>query len=251
MVKITVDLIEQCAQYTNAVKEREIDLRGYKISLIENMGATLDQFDCIDLSDNDIRKVEGFPYLRRLKTLLFNNNRISRVQENLEQTLPYLETLVLTNNNMSELADLDPLATVKSLRYLSLMRNPVANKPSYRFYVIHKLPQVRVLDFVRIKKKEREAAERLFSSKRGEQLKKDIASKRPKTFEPKMPEVAKKNPQQERDTAAIKEAITKATSLEEVQRLEQMLKKGQVPGKEAGRHEQNGTEEVEEEMDED
>ena len=41
MVKITVDLIEQCAQYTNAVKEREIDLRGYKISVIENMGATL------------------------------------------------------------------------------------------------------------------------------------------------------------------------------------------------------------------
>ena len=49
----------------------------------------------------------------------------------------------------------------------------------------------------------------------------------------------------------LQEAITKATSLEEVQRLEQMLKKGQVPGKEAGRHEQNGTEEVEEEMDED
>ena len=44
MVKITVDLIEQCAQYTNAVKEREIDLRGYKISLIENMGATLVSF---------------------------------------------------------------------------------------------------------------------------------------------------------------------------------------------------------------
>ncbi len=41
MVKITVDLIEQCAQYTNTVKDREIDLRGYKISVIENMGATL------------------------------------------------------------------------------------------------------------------------------------------------------------------------------------------------------------------
>ena len=47
MVKITVDLIEQCAQYTNAVKEREIDLRGYKISLIENMGATLVSFGLV------------------------------------------------------------------------------------------------------------------------------------------------------------------------------------------------------------
>ena len=43
------------------------------------IAAFKDQFDCIDLSDNDIRKVEGFPYLRRLKTLLFNNNRISLV----------------------------------------------------------------------------------------------------------------------------------------------------------------------------
>ena len=49
----------------------------------------------------------------------------------------------------------------------------------------------------------------------------------------------------------LQEAINKATSLEEVQRLEQMLKKDQMPGKEAGRREQNGTEEVAEEMDED
>eukprot|EP00112_Aurelia_sp_Birch-Aquarium-sp1_P026015 Seg897.7 transcript_id=Seg897.7/GoldUCD/mRNA.D3Y31 product="U2 small nuclear ribonucleoprotein A'" protein_id=Seg897.7/GoldUCD/D3Y31 len=249
MVKITVDLIEQCAQYTNAVKEREIDLRGYKISVIENMGATLDQFDCIDLSDNDIRKIEGFPLLKRLKTLLLNNNRVMRIQENLEQSIPNLETLVLTNNNISELADVEPLASVKSLRYLSLMRNPIANKQSYRFFIIHKVPQVRVLDFVRVRQREREAAERLFSSKRGEQIKKDIAAKRPKTFEPKMPEMVKKNPQQERDVAAIKDAIANAKSLEEVQRLEQMLKKGHVPGNESKKPEQNGAEEIEE-MDE-
>lgn len=35
-----------------------------------------DQFDTIDLSDNDIRKVEGFPMLRRLKMLIINNNRV-------------------------------------------------------------------------------------------------------------------------------------------------------------------------------
>ncbi|XP_028512458.1 U2 small nuclear ribonucleoprotein A' [Exaiptasia diaphana] len=75
-MKITADLILQCSQYTNAVKDRELDLRGYKISVIENMGATLDQFDTIDLSDNDIRKIEGFPLLKRLKCLIFNNNRI-------------------------------------------------------------------------------------------------------------------------------------------------------------------------------
>ena len=49
---------------------------GYKIPVIENMGATLDQFDTIDLSDNEIRKLDGFPLLRRLKCLMINNNRV-------------------------------------------------------------------------------------------------------------------------------------------------------------------------------
>lgn len=49
---------------------------GYRIPEIENLGATGDQFDTIDFSDNDIRKLDGFPYLKRLKCLFFNNNRI-------------------------------------------------------------------------------------------------------------------------------------------------------------------------------
>lgn len=49
---------------------------GYKIPQIENLGATLDQFDTIDFSENDLRKLDGFPYLPRLKCLLLNNNRI-------------------------------------------------------------------------------------------------------------------------------------------------------------------------------
>lgn len=52
------------------------NVAGYKIPLIENTGATLDQFDTIDFSDNDIRKIDGFAYLKRLKNLIFNNNAI-------------------------------------------------------------------------------------------------------------------------------------------------------------------------------
>uniref|UniRef100_A0A8C6Z7V2 Small nuclear ribonucleoprotein polypeptide A' n=1 Tax=Nothoprocta perdicaria TaxID=30464 RepID=A0A8C6Z7V2_NOTPE len=149
MVKLTAELIEQAAQYTNAVRDRELDLRGYKIPVIENLGATLDQFDAIDFSDNEIRKLDGFPLLRRLKTLLMNNNRICRIGEGLEQALPCLTELVLTNNNIAEL--------VKFLydTYLlcSVLRNPVTNKKHYRLYVIHKVPQVRVLDFQKVKLK--------------------------------------------------------------------------------------------------
>jgi hypothetical protein len=39
-----------------------------------------------------------------------------------------LQTLVLTKNRITELADLDPLAGFKKLVYLTLMGNPVAGK---------------------------------------------------------------------------------------------------------------------------
>ena len=103
MVRLTPDLIVGAAQYLNPCRDRELDLRGrwgremynvssiqfvcyinlspfsfpgYKIPLIENLGATLDQFDTVDFSDNEIRKVDNFPLLPRLKNLLLNNNRI-------------------------------------------------------------------------------------------------------------------------------------------------------------------------------
>jgi U2 small nuclear ribonucleoprotein A' len=81
-----------------------------------------------------------------------SNNRIQRIGPALNESLPQLEMLVLTNNNLTQLPDLDPLAALNgSLRNLSLLDNPVTKKPHYRLYVIHKLPRLRVLDFKKIK----------------------------------------------------------------------------------------------------
>ena len=93
---------------------------GHKLSAIENLGATevgwsaytsacqasscahhkkhsqsiaitvepvQNQFDSLDLSDNVISRIEGFPKLPRLKTLLLNNNRVTRIARNLEGKL--------------------------------------------------------------------------------------------------------------------------------------------------------------------
>ncbi|XP_034437591.1 U2 small nuclear ribonucleoprotein A' isoform X2 [Hippoglossus hippoglossus] len=254
MVKLSAELIEQAAQYTNPVRDRELDLRGYKIPVLENLGATLDQFDTIDFSDNEVRKLDGFPLLKRLKTLLMNNNRICRVGENLEQSLPSLSELVLTNNNIQELGDLDPLASVKTLSLLSLLRNPVTNKKHYRLYVISKIPQIRVLDFQKVKLKERQEAEKMFKGKRGAQLAKDIA-KRTKTFTPGVAaqlEKKKTGPSQA-DVEAVKNAIANASSLAEVERLKGMLQAGQIPGRDLrqGPGEMVEEEEEEEEEEED
>ncbi|KAM9313468.1 U2 small nuclear ribonucleoprotein A' [Gastrophryne carolinensis] len=256
MVKLTADLIEQAAQYTNAVRDRELDLRGYKIPVIENLGATLDQFDTIDFSDNEIRKMEGFPLLKRLKTVLLNNNRVCRIAEGLEHVLPNLTELILTNNSILELGDLDNLSTLKKLTYLCLLRNPVINKRHYRLYVIFRLPQVRVLDFQKVKLKEREEAANMFKGKRGAQLVKDIA-KRSKTFTPGAGLAAEKKKAfgpSPGDVEAIKNAIANATTLAEVERLKGMLQSGQIPGKDRGPgadvyiSEEADEEEMEEEM---
>ncbi|CAH1772555.1 unnamed protein product, partial [Owenia fusiformis] len=228
MVKLTPELIQQAQQYTNPVRDRELTLRGYKIPVLENLGATLDQFDTIDFSDNDIRKLDSFPLLKRLKTLLFNNNRVSRITENLEESLPNLETLILTNNNMRELGDIDVLSTVKTLSTLSLLGNPITTKEHYRLYIVHTLPNLRLLDFRKIKQKERDAAQRLFKGKRGANLIRQIGQKS-NTFVPggNIPEKRVAPP---KDVEAIKRAIVNAKSLEEVERLTQMLRTGQVPG---------------------
>ncbi|XP_005990198.1 U2 small nuclear ribonucleoprotein A' [Latimeria chalumnae] len=250
MVKLSAELIEQAAQYTNPVRDRELDLRGYKIPVIENLGATLDQFDTIDFSDNEIRKLDGFPLLKRLKTLLMNNNRICRIGEGLEQALPNLRELILTSNSIQELGDLDPLASIKSLTFLSILRNPVTNKKHYRLYVIHKVPQIRVLDFQKVRLKERQEAEKMFKGKRGAQLAKDIA-KRTKTFTPGagLPAEKKKTGPSPGDVEAIKSAIANATTLAEVERLKGMLQSGQIPGRE--RKPVGPTDDAEEEMEED
>ncbi|NXE60562.1 RU2A protein, partial [Calcarius ornatus] len=227
MVKLTAELIEQAAQYTNAVRDRELDLRGYKIPVIENLGATLDQFDAIDFSDNEIRKLDGFPLLRRLKTLLMNNNRICRIGENLEQALPSLTELILTNNNIAELGELDPLATIKSLTYLR--------------YVTPKRKAALSL--------ERQEAEKMFKGKRGAQLAKDIA-RRAKTFNPGagLPTDKKKTGPSPGDVEAIKAAIANASTLAEVERLKGLLQAGQIPGRE---RKPGPSEDGEEEMEED
>ena len=55
---LLADLVLCAPQFTNPLREREIKLRAYKIPAIENLGSTQDQFDTIDLSDNEIRKLE-------------------------------------------------------------------------------------------------------------------------------------------------------------------------------------------------
>ena len=122
-------------------------MRSYKIPYIENLAATNDQFECIDLTENDISRLDELPRLMRLESLLLANNRISQIEAGFAEMCPKLDTLILTNNRIAKLSDIDEIATCTTLLRLSLIGNLVYNLPNYRLYTIHKIPSLKTLDF--------------------------------------------------------------------------------------------------------
>ncbi|KAF1333756.1 U2 small nuclear ribonucleoprotein a', partial [Globisporangium splendens] len=169
-MRLTADVILRAQVSINPLRERELSLRGLKAPAIENLGVTKDGFDCIDLSDNEIKKLENFPRLKRLRMLLLHNNHISKFQDNLADSIANLEYLILTGNKIAQLAEIDRLVGFTKLDTLVLGGNPVTKCKYYREYVIHKLPQLKVLDFKKIKPHDREAAKVLFNSLAGQKI---------------------------------------------------------------------------------
>jgi U2 small nuclear ribonucleoprotein A' len=229
-MRLTLDLLTQAGQSLNPASQRQIQLRGYKIPAIENLGSSDDAYECIDLSDNDLIKLGNFPPLKRLKILLLTNNRISRLAEDCFTFLPNLMSVVLTGNKLEKLVDLEPLTKLKSLERLSLLENPVTKVKHYRPYMINKCSKtLRILDFNRIKDKERKAAGLLFAGDRGKKLLEEIAPARTVGKEAeKDPEAKKVGPTPE-VIERIKKAIAEAETIEEVTRLEKALKSGVLP----------------------
>ena len=117
-----------------------------------------DQHDAIDFTDNAILTLGNLPLLKRLHTLLLANNRIQNISPSIHLSVPNLQTLVLTNNLVTELGDLEPLKELRHLKYISLMGNPVTEKKWYREWLAFKIPSLRVIDFQRIRDKVRSSA---------------------------------------------------------------------------------------------
>jgi U2 small nuclear ribonucleoprotein A' len=240
-MKLTPELLTQAPSALNPTKERQLDLRGYKIPAIENLGVTRDQQDAIDFTDNSISVLGNLPLLKRLRTLFLANNRISSISPSIHLSVPNLTTLVLTNNNISELGDLEPLKELKNLKYLSLLGNPVREKKWYREWLAWRLPGLRVLDFQRIRDKERTLGKQTFLTPDNrltalaETLSTTVSTTATKTAhmsdEPSLPKASmpKGRLMSKEDAERVKAAIAKATSIEEIRRLERSLRDGYMP----------------------
>ncbi|THW00116.1 U2-associated snRNP A [Aureobasidium pullulans] len=236
-MRLTAELVHHSLSYLNPLKERELDLRGHKIPALENLGLITNE-DAIDFTDNDIPALANFPKNHRLKALYLARNRITAIASGLHNSIPNLDTLVLTQNSLSELGDLDPLAELKKLTHLTLLDNPVASRENYRYWVIARCPSVRFLDFQKVKDAERSTAAELFGTvAEPTELAQKLLSSRSSRSINTGSSTANANGADkisrvkltDKERKRIEELIRNAKTLAEITRLEKALNEGRIP----------------------
>uniref|UniRef100_A0A0N4ZSB0 LRRcap domain-containing protein n=1 Tax=Parastrongyloides trichosuri TaxID=131310 RepID=A0A0N4ZSB0_PARTI len=166
MVRLNEDLIFNGFSRINPCRQRELQLRRMTITELADLGCTKDAYGCIDFSKNGITKLDNFPKLNNLRTLILHDNRVKLIASDIGEKLPNLEVLMLTNNLIAELGDIDPLAECKKLRVLHLMGNPCSYKKNYKYYLIYKIRSLKVLDCKIIRQKDRLEADKIFKGKK-------------------------------------------------------------------------------------
>uniref|UniRef100_A0A8D3DSS2 Leucine-rich melanocyte differentiation-associated protein n=1 Tax=Scophthalmus maximus TaxID=52904 RepID=A0A8D3DSS2_SCOMX len=147
--------------------ESSVALNGTQISYIGHdckdipgfLGDTYGQFARrLDLSFNQLRSLAGLKMFTELEELVVDNNLLGNDLR--LPRLPNLHTLTLNKNQLTDIeALLEHLADVTpSLEYLSLLGNEACpnqlvsldkdedDYQRYRYFVLHKLPQLKFLD---------------------------------------------------------------------------------------------------------
>ena len=129
-MRLSAEVLSLAEQRPNALGEREIVLRGLGIPAIEHLAVTRDAFDTMDFSDNLLTRVDNFPRLNRLTSLLLGGNVVTGVDaRNLATNVPNLTTLVLTDNQIAGLHEVAKIADgCPKLEFLSLRGNPVVRE---------------------------------------------------------------------------------------------------------------------------
>lgn len=129
-MRLSAELLGSSEQRTNPLGERELVLQGLAIPALEHLGVTRDAFDSMDFTDNRLVRLENFPRLLRLSSLLLGSNLIDSLDHaNLSKNVPHLKYLELSYNQIGSLLEISNLGKAASkLEFLSLTGNPVTSK---------------------------------------------------------------------------------------------------------------------------
>ena len=135
------------------------------------------------------------------------------------------------------MTEIDNISSCKSLVRLSLVDNLVTKIKHYRLYVIYKMPNLRVLDFQKVKLKEKMAALKLFNGPKGKELIEDMLSKKFKGGEETdddskdLQQILKDENKKKLilvNFPLIKNLINNANSLDEIKKIEKSLQLGNI-----------------------
>ncbi|KPI89616.1 putative U2 small nuclear ribonucleoprotein 40K [Leptomonas seymouri] len=175
-MRLSIELVRRAPQFTNTLLQREIDLRGLRISsLDEHVLVLLDNsFDVINLSSNALTALEYFPTrivgrgknstMDRVVSLIVHRNDIQRVSvTSCVLALPNVRHFVADRNRFSAVHDLCFLKQWKKLEMVSLEENPVwvENSSNYdeaklRAFLVFLCPHLKLINYQRVSKSDRE-----------------------------------------------------------------------------------------------
>lgn len=164
-MRLTPDYVAKAQSHLNPLKERELELRGLQMPAIENLASHQGTYDTLNLTDNSITALGNIPLSPRIQSLHVAQNQISSISPSLPPNIPNLVTLVLSDNLISSLATLLPLEQLTHLRHLSLRGNPVTQHEHYEAFTVWKVAKgnLHTLDFTRIKDVTRSNARKLLT----------------------------------------------------------------------------------------
>lgn len=137
-------------------------LDGNKLTHISGLGA-LPHLKRLWLNDNRIASLAGVAAAPQLEELSVARNRLVAVHEDIE-SCAQLTSVNVAGNRIGHFKELTPFKRLSALKELFLEdghwgRNPVCGLSNFRTFAVHALPQVQVLDSLRISESARAHAE--------------------------------------------------------------------------------------------
>ncbi|ORC92566.1 putative U2 small nuclear ribonucleoprotein 40K [Trypanosoma theileri] len=175
-MRLTLDMIRRAPQFTNTLQQREIDLRGLGLTVLDEQTLLLlnDSFDVLNLSQNPLVRLEYFPsgsssvistggsgtveamkkMMLRLQSLIVHRNRLSHVSETTcAAVLPNLRAFLADHNEFRELRDLLFLSHWRELEILSIEHNPVTVQEDgarLRAFLVYLCPKLKLINYQRV-----------------------------------------------------------------------------------------------------
>jgi len=160
-------------KWTVIVEDDHLSVVGQNLDCIplsfgEEYGENIRQ---LDLSYNNISKIENLQQFTKLQSLVLDNNLLTS-----EQTIPLmssLQTLCVNNNNIDNLKIFMDFVSknLPNLTYLSMLKNPACpnyfngkdfeDYQRYRYYVLYRIKKLKFLDSTEVTEQEKKESNRV------------------------------------------------------------------------------------------